>query len=100
MLAGVSVILAAGSAAAKEDEAPSRRFTADRVFDMEYASDPQVSPDGKRIAYVRHSMDRMTDKDTGQIWIIDLESGANRSNANHGSRPVPSAIRSRSTSIE
>ncbi|MEH6808749.1 MAG: S9 family peptidase [Hyphomonas oceanitis] len=78
MLAGVSVMMVAGSAVAKEDEAPSRRFTADRVFDMEYASDPQVSPDGKRIAYVRHSMDRMTDKDTGQIWIIDLESGANR----------------------
>lgn len=78
LLAGVSVMLAAGSAVAKDDEAPSRRFTADRVFDMEYATDPQVSPDGKSIAYVRHSMDRMTDKDTGQIWIIDLESGSNR----------------------
>tara|TARA_R110000787_G_scaffold20114_7_gene59844 strand:+ start:15350 stop:17398 length:2049 start_codon:yes stop_codon:yes gene_type:complete len=71
-------MLAAGSAVAKEDEAPSRRFTADRVFDMEYATDPQVSPDGKSIAYVRHSMDRMTDKDTGQIWMIDLATGSNR----------------------
>ena len=78
LLAGVSVMLAAGSAVAKEDEAPSRRFTADRVFDMEYATDPQVSPDGKSIAYVRHSMDRMTDKDTGQIWMIDLATGSNR----------------------
>ncbi|KDA03701.1 alpha/beta hydrolase family protein [Hyphomonas oceanitis] len=78
LLAGVSVMLAAGSAVAKDDEAPSRRFTADRVFDMEYATDPQVSPDGKRIAYVRHSMDRMTDKDTGQIWVIDLATGSNR----------------------
>ena len=78
MMAGVSVLLAAGGAAAKEDEAPSKRFTADRVFDMEYASDPQVSPDGKTVAYVRHSMDRMTDKDTGQIWILNLADGSNR----------------------
>ena len=84
MLAGVSVMMVAGSAVAKEDEAPSRRFTADRVFDMEYASDPQVSPDGKSIAYVRHSMDRMTDKDTGQIWMIDLATGSNRPLVNGG----------------
>ncbi|WP_034737279.1 alpha/beta hydrolase family protein [Hyphomonas chukchiensis] len=84
LLAGVSVMLAAGSAVAKEDEAPSRRFTADRVFDMEYATDPQVSPDGKSIVYVRHSMDRMTDKDTGQIWMIDLATGSNRPLVNGG----------------
>ena len=84
MLAGVSVMMVAGSAVAKDDEAPSRRFTADRVFDMEYASDPQVSPDGKSIAYVRHSMDRMTDKDTGQIWMIDLATGSNRPLVNGG----------------
>ncbi|KCZ60218.1 hypothetical protein HY30_12175 [Hyphomonas chukchiensis] len=77
-------MLAAGSAVAKEDEAPSRRFTADRVFDMEYATDPQVSPDGKSIVYVRHSMDRMTDKDTGQIWMIDLATGSNRPLVNGG----------------
>ena len=78
LMAGACALLAAGAASAKEDEAPSKRFTADRVFDMEYATDPQVSPDGKTVAYVRHSMDRMTDKDTGRIWILDLDDGSNR----------------------
>jgi dipeptidyl aminopeptidase/acylaminoacyl peptidase len=78
LMAGLSVLLATGSGAAKEDEAQSKRFTADRVFDMEYATDPQVSPDGKTIAYVRHSMDRMTDRDTGHIWIFNLADGGNR----------------------
>ena len=78
LMAGACALLAAGAASAKEDEAPSKRFTADRVFDMEYATDPQVSPDGKTVAYVRHSMDRMTDKDTGRIWILNLADGSNR----------------------
>ena len=36
-------------------------FSAEDVFEMEYANDPQVSPDGSRVAYVRSSMDIMTD---------------------------------------
>lgn len=78
LVAGLSLMLATGSVAAKEDEGQSKHFTADRVFDMEYATDPQVSPDGKSIAYVRHSMDRMTDRDTGHIWILNLADGSNR----------------------
>jgi len=46
-----------------------------RVFDMEYATDPQISPNGEIIAYVRHSMDRMNDKDNEQIWLINIDDG-------------------------
>ncbi|HPF21993.1 MAG: S9 family peptidase [Hyphomonas sp.] len=76
-MACVAALVSAGTALAK-DEAPSKRFTAERVFDMEYATDPQVSPDGKTVVYVRHFMDRMTDKDTGSLWTIDLATGAHR----------------------
>jgi len=78
LMAGASALLVAQMALAKDDKAPSKRFTAERVFDMEYASDPQVSPDGKTIVYVRHSMDKMTDKDVGHLWMIDLATGAHR----------------------
>ena len=77
-MAAVAALLSAAPALAKEDEAPSKRFTAERVFDMEYATDPQVSPDGKTVVYVRHAMDKMTDRDTGSLWSIDLDSGAHR----------------------
>ena len=40
---------------------------------MEYATDPQISPDGKNIAYVRHSMDKINDKDKGQVWLINID---------------------------
>ena len=57
---------------------PSKRFTAERVFDLEYATSPQISPDGKHIVYVRHSMDIMKDLDKGSLWIIDTKSGEQR----------------------
>ena len=53
-------------------------FTAERVFDIEYAADPQISPDGQTIVYVRRSMDKQTDTDRGDIWTLDVDSGAHR----------------------
>ena len=40
-----------GVTALADDHAESadKRFTAERVFDIEYATDPQISPDGETI---------------------------------------------------
>ena len=46
------------------------------VFELEYASDSQISPDGERVAYVRHFNDVMTDRRYENIWIVDAD-GAN-----------------------
>jgi len=78
LMAGLYALLLSTHVGAKDAQTPSKKFTAERVFDMEYASDPQVSPDGRSIVYVRHSMDRMTDKDKGQIWMLDLQNGSHR----------------------
>ena len=53
-------------------------FVAEDVFEMEYANDPQVSPDGARVAYVRTSMDIMTDQATRTIWVVDTNGGNHR----------------------
>ena len=53
-------------------------FSAEDVFEMEYANDPQVSPDGSRIAYVRSSMDIMTDGTRRSIWVVDLDGDNHR----------------------
>ena len=57
---------------------PERNFTARDLFDLEAASDPQISPDGRRIAYVRRSADIMTDRCRRSIWLIDPATGAQR----------------------
>ncbi len=46
-------------------------FTDLDLFNLEWASDPRVSPDGKTIAYTRNSYDIMRDRSTARIWLID-----------------------------
>jgi dipeptidyl aminopeptidase/acylaminoacyl peptidase len=67
------LLLFAAPAAAQEG--PSRIFEARDLFSLEAASDPQISPDGSKIAYVRRSGDIMTDRMRPTIWLIDTKSG-------------------------
>jgi len=48
------------------------RFNPGDVFDLEWASDPQLSPDGTRIVYVRNFMDVMSDRHRSNLWIVDV----------------------------
>ena len=57
---------------------PSRYFTGSDLFDLEVATDPQISPDGRTIAYVRKSNDIMTDKARNTIWLVDVATGQQR----------------------
>jgi len=41
------------------------------VFELEVATDTQISPDGSRIAYSRVSKDIMTDRSVSNVWIVD-----------------------------
>ncbi len=43
------------------------------VFELEVATDTQISPDGSRIAYSRVSKDIMTDRSVSNIWIVDAD---------------------------
>ncbi len=53
-------------------------FTAERVFDLEFAADPQISPDGSTILYARRSMDIIKDRVVGNLWKLDVKSGTHR----------------------
>ncbi|MBL4670731.1 MAG: hypothetical protein JKX81_00620 [Arenicella sp.] len=61
-----------------EQAQPSRKFTSERIFDLEYAASPQISPDGKMIIYIRRSMDKFGDTVASDLWSIDTRSGAHR----------------------
>ncbi|MEX0997554.1 MAG: S9 family peptidase [Flavobacteriaceae bacterium] len=43
------------------------------VFEMQYASSPEISPDGNQIVYLRNQFDIMTDKKFTNLWLIDFE---------------------------
>ncbi len=48
------------------------------IFEIERAIDPQISPDGSRIAYLRTSMDIMTDRPLSNIWLVDADGSSHR----------------------
>ena len=54
------------------------------VFDLEWASDPRVSPDGKTVVYVRKSNDIMKDRERSNLWQVSVDG------TNH--RPLDSGL--------
>lgn len=74
----LSLLLSAAAvpAFAAPADGPARTLQGGDLFGLEAASDPQISPDGTRIAYVRRSNDVMTDRARPSIWLIDVRTGA------------------------
>ncbi len=68
-------LLLVGAAHAASPEAPSRLFQGSDLFELQYAAEPQIRPDGRVVAYVRVSFDIMSDRARRSIWLIDVESG-------------------------
>jgi dipeptidyl aminopeptidase/acylaminoacyl peptidase len=70
------VVLFSISIAAAQEK--SNRLTASDIFNLESVSDPQISPDGKKIIYVRGFSDIMTDTRYSNLWIINFDGSDNR----------------------
>ena len=83
--------LAAPAAAAPAD-APNPMFTGRDLFDLTAAADPQISPDGRQIAYVRRANDIMTDRAVSSIWLIDVATGAQRPLVTDRQRVEPALV--------
>jgi acylaminoacyl-peptidase len=53
-------------------------FDLEHVFELEYAYDPQISPDGEQVVYVRTSMDKLEDRRRRQLWIVNSDGSGHR----------------------
>lgn len=58
------------------------------VFQLEYASDPQIAPDGQGVVYVRNHFDLMKDRRRGNLWWLASDGSQQRplttGNRNYG----------------
>ena len=72
ILAAFAMLPSLPAAAAKPAFAPMD------VFSLEWASDPEVSPDGSQVAYVRRSFDVKTDSRRGAIWLVGRDGSNHR----------------------
>ena len=70
----ISTLLTAHSVLA--DESASNTLSLKDVFNLEYATNPVVTPDGKHVVYERRSMDIMTDSMRRNLWTIALDGSA------------------------
>jgi Tol biopolymer transport system component len=59
-------------------QTPASRLAIQDVFNLELATDPQISPDGKRIIYVRQFADIMADQRRSNLWILSFDGGDHR----------------------
>ncbi len=58
--------------------AQTRKLSLDSYFDLESVSNPEISPDGKQIVYVRGWIDRVNDQHKSGIWIMNADGSRNR----------------------
>ncbi len=66
------------AADSKDKREEQRRFQMADVFELEYASDPQISPDGTQVVYVRNFMDVMKDVSRSSLWSVTSDGSAHR----------------------
>jgi dipeptidyl aminopeptidase/acylaminoacyl peptidase len=48
------------------------------VFDMQYITEPAISPDGEKVAYIRNHFDIMTDRQYTNVWLIGSDGNDHR----------------------
>lgn len=53
-------------------------FSAEDVFELEYANDPRISPDGRQIAYERRANDIMSDRTRSNLWLVSADGDRHR----------------------
>ncbi len=78
LLSAIVPVAAWAQPAAKRQPAnpqagPSRVFEAKDVFELEWASNPEISPDGQRIVYQRNGMDVLTDRRRSRLWLVSAD---------------------------
>jgi dipeptidyl aminopeptidase/acylaminoacyl peptidase len=72
-LLAVAMILIGFAAPALRAQDAAHKLTVTDEFQIQTPTDPQISPDGKKIVYVRHFADATTDKRYSNLWIIDAD---------------------------
>jgi len=69
----IAVTLISTPTTASADEHESHPFTAHDLVTMDRVSDPQVSPDGQRVAFVVRAADLDANKGRTDLWLLELD---------------------------
>ena len=53
------------------------------VFELEWVTSPQISPDGSKVVYERRGMDIMKDRATSRLWLMSADGQQHYKLTNH-----------------
>ena len=53
-------------------------MTAEILYDLQVAADPQISPNGKHIVFSLRWVDKRTEKKSSNLWVVSTEGGEAR----------------------
>ena len=70
--------LLADAAPAQAQSEGMRTLQLEQYLDWEWVSDPQISPDGRQIIYTRSWVDKMQDRRSSSVWIMNVDGSRNR----------------------
>src|SRR4026208_2541251 len=82
-------------------DSAGRGMRPDDLTRIRFVSDPRISPDGRRVAYVVTTLSEEKDEYLWNIWLVEAEGGARRFSVQLGvgrggrRRPPPLPRRSR-----
>lgn len=86
LMSAVCAVCVMGSAVRAQDSLGNHRFTLRDIFDLQWAADPQISPDGKQIVYARSRYDIMKDRERSILWLVNADGGEQRPLTSGGDR--------------
>ncbi|MFN8061300.1 MAG: S9 family peptidase [Vicinamibacterales bacterium] len=66
------ILVAVGTASAQPSPAP---FTVEKMLELKRVSDPQLSPDGTRVAYVVTEVSLDRNARSSDLWVVGIEGG-------------------------
>lgn len=75
LIAFFSIILSLNPTINAQEKSP---FQAMDVFDLQWVQNPQISPDGKMVVYNRRGFNKMTDRRTSSLWIMNSDGSGHR----------------------
>jgi dipeptidyl aminopeptidase/acylaminoacyl peptidase len=74
--AAAAILLACSGSPLRAQQSPKHAITFDDLIQMHRLADPQVSPDGKWVAYALATPDLNANRNAGNIWMVATTGGA------------------------
>jgi len=90
-MSALCAVCVAATAPRAQDSLGNNRFALRDIFELQWAADPQISPDGRQVVYARSRYDILKDRERSTLWIVSADGGEQRPLTSGGERNEASA---------